>query len=179
MQVLLAISRAIDTANAQIGKVATWLVLLACLVSTGNAFSRYGFNLSSNGWLEIQWYMFSGIVLLGAAYTLSRNGHVRVDIFYGRLSPRAQIWVDVLGGILFLLPAMVLLAWLSWPVFFESFARSEMSSNAGGLIRWPVKLLMPVGFAFIALQGISEIIKRIAMLTGDMPVNVHYERPLQ
>ena len=179
MKILLAISRGIDSLNEKFALLATWLVLLACLVSAGNAVSRYAFSLSSNAWLEIQWYLFGALVLLGASYTLKRNEHVRVDIVYGRLSTRAQIWIDILGGLFFLLPAAIMIAWLAWPMFYNSFMEQEISGNAGGLLRWPVKLLIPLGFWLLSLQGVSELIKRIAMLTGDLPADVHYERPLQ
>jgi TRAP-type mannitol/chloroaromatic compound transport system permease small subunit len=179
MNHLLTLSRFIDEANRRISRVACWLVLLACLVSAGNALSRYGLNQSSNAWLEIQWYMFAAMFMLGAAYTLCKNEHVRVDVVYAHLSTRAQIWVDLLGGILFLLPAAGILTWLSWPVFYQVWVSGEVSSSAGGLIRWPVKLFLPLGFGLLVLQGISEVIKRTAMLTGHMPANLHYERPLQ
>ena len=179
MKSLLSLSRFIDALNKRLGHVASWMVLLAAVISAGNAISRYAVDVSSNGWLEIQWYMFSAMFMLGASYTLCRNEHVRVDVLYGQLSTRAQIWVDLLGGLLFLLPAASILAWMSWPVFYNSFMENEMSSNSGGLIRWPVKLFLPLGFGLLVLQGLSEIIKRIAMLTGHMECNVHYERPLQ
>jgi TRAP-type mannitol/chloroaromatic compound transport system permease small subunit len=152
---------------------------LACLISAGNAASRYLFSESSNGWLEIQWYMFAGMVLLGAPYTLKLNEHVRVDLLYGMLSPRKQIWIDIIGGILFLLPICIILTYFTWPWFVDSFLHHEASSNAGGLIRWPVKLLLPVGFALMALQGISEIIKRVAALEHVIEDEFKYEKPLQ
>lgn len=179
MKDLLALSRFIDAANARLSIVADWLVLLSCLISAGNAFSRYAFSISSNAWLEIQWYMFGALVMLGASYTLRRNEHVRVDIVYASLPTRGQIWVDIFGAILFLLPATLVLAYLSWPVFHNAWMSGETSSNAGGLIRWPIKIFLPLGFALLSLQGVSELIKRIAMLTGDMQANLHYERPLQ
>ncbi len=179
MQALLALSRVIDVVNEKLGIVADALVLLSCLISAGNAFSRYAFSMSSNAWLEIQWYMFAALVLLGASYTLKKNEHVRVDIVYSNISTRKQIWVDLIGGILFMLPATIILAYLSWPVFYNSWALGEVSSNAGGLLRWPVKIFLPIGFALLSLQGISELIKRIAMLTGHMQADLHYERPLQ
>jgi len=179
MSVLLRLSRVIDWLNAQFGVVANWLVLLACLISAGNAASRYLFSMSSNGWLEIQWYMFAGMVLLGAPYTLKMNEHVRVDLIYGLVSERARIWIDIVGGVLFLLPICVILTYLTWPWFVESWRINEISANAGGLIRWPVKLLMPVGFALMALQGISEIIKRIAALEHVIEMEFTYEKPLQ
>ena len=179
MKMLLAVSRFIDAANERLSFIADWLVLASCAISAGNAFSRYAFSISSNAWLEIQWYMFSALVMLGASYTLKRNEHVRVDIVYANLSTRGQIWVDIVGTILFLLPATLILAYLSWPVFHNAWMTGETSSNAGGLIRWPVKIFLPLGFALISLQGFSELIKRIAMLQGRMETVVHYERPLQ
>ncbi len=179
MKSLLAASRAIDELNRWLGWVASCLILIACVISAGNAGMRYAFNISSNAWLEIQWYMFAGMFMLGAAYTLKRNEHVRVDIIFGHLPTRVQIWIDILGGLFFLLPATVILAWLSWPVFYDTWLNHEMSGNAGGLVRWPVKLFLPLGFALLTLQGLSEIVKRIAMLTGHMQADLHYERPLQ
>jgi TRAP-type mannitol/chloroaromatic compound transport system permease small subunit len=179
MGALLAISRSIDYVNKQFGHLAAWLVLLAALISAGNAMSRYAISASSNAWLEIQWYLFSGMFLLGASYTLKINEHVRVDIVYAAVGHRTRLWIDTLGMVFFLFPAMVLLAWLSWPFFLDSWTRGEMSSNAGGLTRWPVKLLMPIGFALVALQGISELIKRVAALVGHTDFETGYERPLQ
>ena len=179
VEVLLAISGAIDRLNQKVSVFADWLVLLSCLISAGNAFSRYSFSLSSNAWLEIQWYMFGAMILLGASYTLKKNEHVRVDIVYGHLSTRTQIWIDLIGGVLFLLPATIFIGWMAWPMFDNSFVQTEISGNAGGLLRWPVKLMIPLGFWLLTLQGISEIIKRIAMLTGHLTADVHYERPLQ
>ena len=165
--------------NAQIAVIANWLVLLACLISAGNAMSRYLFSVSSNGWLEIQWYMFAGMVLLGDPYTLKMNEHVRVDLVYGMVSERTRIWIDILGGFLFLLPICVILTYFTWPWFLESWHQNEGSSNAGGLVRWPVKLLLPVGFGLMVLQGISEIIKRIAALEHLIDIEFKYEKPLQ
>ncbi len=179
MGVLLTISRAIDALNSKFGVVANYLVLLAALISAGNAASRYLFSASSNGWLEIQWYMFAGMVLLGAPYTLKMNEHVRVDLIYGMASERTRIWIDIIGGIFFLLPICIILAYFTWPWFLESWTISEESSNAGGLIRWPVKLLLPVGFVLMALQGVSEIIKRIAALEHVIDADFKYEKPLQ
>jgi len=135
MRALLRASEVIDWINAQFGKVASLLVLSACLVSAGNAMSRYAFSLSSNGFLEIQWYMFAAMVMMGASYTLQRNEHVRVEIFYLYLSERGQLWLDLIGAVLFLLPTCILMAWLSWPFFMQSYAVDEWSSNAGGLLR--------------------------------------------
>ena len=180
MSWLLAFSRGVDWLNEKIAIIANWLVLLAALISAGNAFSRYLFSESSNGWLEIQWYMFAGMVLLGAPYTLKMNEHVRVDLFYGMFaSERTQIWIDIICGILFLMPICLILTYLTWPWFVDSWLGGEQSSNAGGLLRWPVKLLLPVGFCLMALQGISEIIKRIAALEHVIDIHFKYEKPLQ
>jgi len=176
---LLSVSHWIDVVNERLSVIANWLVLLSCLISAGNAFSRYAFSISSNAWLEIQWYMFGALVMLGASYTLKRNEHVRVDIVYSNVSTRRQIGIDIFGAILFLLPATLILAYLSWPIFHNSWTEGEISGNAGGLVRWPVKIFLPLGFALLSLQGISELIKRIAMLTGHMKADLHYERPLQ
>ena len=180
VNVLLKLSRGIDWFNTQLAVVANWLVLLAAVISAGNAASRYVFSESSNGWLEIQWYMFAGMVLLGAPYALKMNEHVRVDLFYGMFaSERTQIWIDIICGVLFLLPICVILVYFTWPWFVESWNINEASSNAGGLIRWPVKLLLPVGFALMAFQGVSEIIKRVAALEHVIDAEFKYEKPLQ
>lgn len=179
MKVLLQISRAIDWFNHGLGRICNGLVMLACLVSAVNAMIRYAFDSSSNAWLEAQWYMFALIVMFGAGYTLQRNEHVRVDIFYMQLSERGRHWLEILGGIVFLLPACLLFAWLSWPFFAQSFAIGERSSNAGGLLRWPIKFVLPGGFTLLALQGISEIIKHSAALRGYVVVDSKYERPIQ
>jgi TRAP-type mannitol/chloroaromatic compound transport system permease small subunit len=176
---LLGLSRAIDWLNEKFGVVANYLVLAACLISAGNAASRYLFSESSNGWLEVQWYMFAGMVLLGAPYTLKMNEHVRVDLVYGMVSERTRIWIDIICGFLFLLPICVILVIFTWPWFVESWRFNEGSSNAGGLIRWPVKLIMPIGFGLMALQGVSEIIKRIAALEHLIEADFKYEKPLQ
>jgi TRAP-type mannitol/chloroaromatic compound transport system permease small subunit len=169
MNLLLAISRMIDRLNETVGQTVKWLVLAAALISAGNAVVRYSLNRSSNAWLEIQWYLFAAIFLLCAGYTLLRNEHVRIDVVTGRLSARAQAWIDLLGSLIFLLPMALIIGVLAWPQVADSFARGEMSGDAGGLIRWPVKLLIPVGFALLALQGVSELIKRIAFLAGRIP----------
>jgi TRAP-type mannitol/chloroaromatic compound transport system permease small subunit len=179
VQLLLRLSAAIDALNERFGVIANWLVLLSCLISAGNAASRYLFSQSSNGWLEIQWYMLAGMVLLGGPYALKMNEHVRVDLFYGMVSERTRIWIDIVGGLTFLLPICVILIYFTWPWFVESWRIGEGSSNAGGLIRWPVKLVLPVGFALMALQGISELIKRIAALEHVIEAEFKYEKPLQ
>lgn len=176
---LLRLARAIDALNDRLGTLASGMVLVACLVCAANAAMRYAFDLSSNAWLEIQWYLFAGIVLLGAARTLRLNGHVRVDIVYMNLSARGRDWLDLVGTVVFLLPSMLAIAWLAWPFFMQSWEVQETSTNAGGLIRWPVKLLLPVGFVLVALQGLSEIIKRAAALRGAASFATRYERPMQ
>ena len=177
----LQFSALVDAVNEKVGVICNWLVLIACVVSAGNAMVRYAYDYSSNAWLEVQWYMFAVIVMFGAAYTLKRNEHVRVDIFYMTLGRRGQLWIDILGTLIFLLPTCAILAWLSWPFFMQSYNVLEHSSNAGGLVRWPIKLVLPVGFALVALQGLSELIKRVAFL-NDYAVDsleAHYERPQQ
>ena len=170
MRALLAFSRIVDSVNEHVGRAVAWLVLVAVLVSTVNAGMRYAFNLSSNAWLELQWYLFSAIFLLAAGWALKRNAHVRIDVLAAKLSPRAQAWIDLFGAIFFLMPMALLILYLSWPVFVQSWAGNEMSSDAGGLVRWPAKLLIPAGFALLVLQGLSEIAKRIAFLRdGEMP----------
>jgi TRAP-type mannitol/chloroaromatic compound transport system permease small subunit len=176
---LLKLSSGIDWLNEKFGVIANWLVLLACVISAGNAASRYLFSESSNGWLEVQWYMFAGMVLLGGPYTLKMNEHVRVDLVYGLVSERTRIWIDIVCGVLFLLPICLILIYFTWPWFVESWRLGEESSNAGGLIRWPVKLVLPVGFALMVLQGISELIKRIAALEHVIEADFKYEKPLQ
>jgi TRAP-type mannitol/chloroaromatic compound transport system permease small subunit len=179
MMRLLRFSAAIDQINKGFGVIASWLVLLACVISAGNATSRYLFSLSSNAWLEIQWYMFSGMVFLGASHTLKLNEHVRVDLVYANVSERTRLWIDLLGMIFFLLPATIVLMWMTWPFFAESWFRNETSANAGGLLRWPVKILLPVGFFLLTLQGISELIKRVAALKGLITLETKYEAPQQ
>ena len=179
MGFFIRISRGIDWINDRLGVVANWMVLVACLISAGNAMMRYAFDMSSNAWLEIQWYLFAGMVMFGASFTLRMNEHVRVDIIYTHLSERGKEWLDLVGTAVFLVPSMLVIAWESLPFYLTSWQIQEMSGNAGGLLRWPVKILVPVGFTLVALQGISEIIKRIASLRGDVRYVTHYERPLQ
>ncbi|MFO7541501.1 MAG: TRAP transporter small permease subunit [Thiobacillus sp.] len=166
MNTLLALARLIDALTERVGRLAIWLVLVATLISAGNALARYALGESSNAWLEIQWYLFGAMFLLAAGYTLKHNGHVRIDIFYNRFGARGQAWIDLIGGLLFLLPMALLLAWLAWPMFLDAWLTHEMSPDAGGLVRWPAKLLLPVGFALLALQGVAEVIKRIGVLSG-------------
>ncbi|SFM23231.1 TRAP-type mannitol/chloroaromatic compound transport system, small permease component [Bradyrhizobium sp. NFR13] len=176
---VLKFTRAIDALSDAFGFIAKWLVLLACLVSAGNATIRYLFNYSSNGWLEIQWYMFAGIVFFGAAQTLRLNEHVRVDLLYSAVSDRARLWIDIIGLCVFLLPAMTYLTYMTLPFFLNSWHSQEVSSNAGGLILWPVKLVLPLGFGLLVLQGLAELAKRIAALAGVVKIDTHYEAPLQ
>ena len=166
MGFLLRISRLIDAVNDGIGKLVYWLVLVAVVVSAGNAVIRYSLNYSSNAWLELQWYLFSAIFLLCSGYTFLRNEHIRIDIVLGRFSKRVQAMVDIFGILVFLFPMAFLIMWLSWPMFMDSFRTNEMSSDAGGLIRWPAKMLVPVGFFLLTAQGVSELIKRMAFLAG-------------
>ncbi len=201
-KLLLRISRAIDAVGAKLAVIANVLVLSAALVSAFNALLRYGLNTllyigreyetfgtldaflrwygnNSNSFLEAQWYMFAAIVLLGASYTLKVNEHVRVDLIYGMVSERTRTWIDLLGGIFFLLPMCAVMIYFTWPWFLEAWRSGEVSANAGGLIRWPVKLILPVGFALVALQGVSEIIKCVAALTTDYRREYAYEKPVQ
>jgi len=169
VQGLLAVSRLVDRVNAGIGRAVSWLILAAVLVSSINATIRYILDTSSNAWLELQWYLFAAVFLLGAGYTLLRNEHVRIDILNSRLGQRGRAWIDILGGLFFLMPMALLIMYLSWSGFIQSFRLNEMSSDAGGLLRWPARLLIPVGFFLLSAQGISEIIKRIAFLAGAGP----------
>ncbi|HXB77478.1 MAG TPA: TRAP transporter small permease subunit [Bradyrhizobium sp.] len=179
MRPLLALSNAIDLINEKIGYVCNLLVLASCVVSAANAMIRYAFGYSSNGWLELQWYMFAILVMFGASYTFKRNEHVRVEIFYLFLSERGQLLLDLIGTLFFLIPACLLLAYLSWPFFMQAYHVGEMSGNAGGLIRWPIKFVIPAGFVMLAFQGVSEVIKRIAALQGELTIDAKYERPTQ
>jgi len=177
MKALLTLSRAIDTLNERVGRFVQWLVLATALVSATNAGMRYSFGMASNAWLELQWYLFAAIFLLAAGYTLKHNGHVRIDILYGRWSERGRAWLDLFGTLVFLLPFSLLLLWFSWPGFAGAWQHNEMSPDAGGLLRWPVRLLIPLGFALLSLQGISEIFKRIAFLRG--LISLAHEQPVE
>ena len=202
MNALLSLARRIDGLNDRFGTIAAWAVLLSCFISAANAVVRYGFDYSSNAFLEIQWYLFAACVMLGASQVLRLNEHVRVDLVYSRLTGHGKVYVDLLGLVVFLLPVMTYMAWLSWSLFIvklttgmsasDSIASlglagywakllttGEVSSNAGGLIRWPVVLVLPLGFALVTLQGIAEIIKRVAWLAHRFDMDIHYERPLQ
>ena len=169
MPLLLQLSRLIDGLSEAVGRAAIWLVLIVVVISSGNAVSRFAFNMSSNGLLEVQWYLFSAIFLFCAAYVLKRNEHIRIDVIAGRLSERTQNWIDVFGILVFLLPMALIVAYLSWPVFMNAWTTGENSPNPGGLIRWPVRLMMPLGFLLLILQACSELIKRFAFLTGAAP----------
>jgi TRAP-type mannitol/chloroaromatic compound transport system permease small subunit len=169
MSGLLSLSRAIDALTTFIGKSVSWLLLVAVLISAVNAVTRKLFNLSSNAWLEAQWYLFSAVFLVAAAYTLLSSEHVKVDLVYGRLPRKAQLWVEIIGTLLFLFPFCLITIYLSWPIVMSKFASGEVSNNTGGLLLWPVWALIPIGFGLLTLQGVSELIKRIAILRGDMP----------
>ncbi len=172
MSFLLSLSKYIDALNEKIGLGISWALLLAVLICSGNALVRYTFNTSSNAWLEIQWYLFGAIFLLAAPYTLRRNEHVRIDVIVGRFSKRTQVWIDVFGFIFFLLPATLLILYFAVPFAWESVRNQEVSSNAGGLIVWPAKILIPIGFLLLTLQGISELIKRVGFLRGQVDASV-------
>jgi TRAP-type mannitol/chloroaromatic compound transport system permease small subunit len=180
MRILLAVSRAIDALNEHIGRLVYWLVLIMVLVSAANATSRYALSIASNAWLELQWYLFAAVFLLCSGYTLRHNEHIRIDVVAGRLSRRTQMWIDVFGTLFFLLPMAVFITWLSWPIFINAWNSNEISGSAGGLIRWPVRLLVPAGFFLLSLQGVSELIKRIAFLRGLIPDPLEkHEVPLE
>jgi TRAP-type mannitol/chloroaromatic compound transport system permease small subunit len=166
MQALLKLSKTIDWLNAQVGKYVIWLIFASTVISAINASVRKVFNTSSNAYLEVQWYLFAAAFLLAAGYTLLHGEHVRIDVLIHRLSKRAQIWIDILGFTFFLMPVCLAVLWFGVPFFVQGFVSGEMSSNPGGLIRWPVYLMMPLGFALLLLQGISELIKRIGFLKG-------------
>ena len=169
MNALLALSRAIDALNERVGRTVTWLVLAAVLISAANAIVRKAFDMSSNAFLEVQWYLFSAVFLLCSAWTLLRNEHIRIDVVNGKFSRRTQTWIDVFGTVFFLLPMVCLILYESWPWFLRALASGEISSSAGGLILWPAKILVPTGFTLLFLQGISELVKRVAFLRGRGP----------
>jgi len=202
MNFLLALAGRVDRLSDRLGAFAAWAALLSCLISAANAFVRYGLDFSSNAFLEIQWYLFAACVMLGAAQVLRLNEHVRVDLIYSRVSSRAKVAIDLLGLLLFLLPVMLYAGWLSWDFFivkltsgmqpddsiaslgffgyaWKLLVSGEMSPSAGGLIRWPVALLLPLGFGLVSLQGAAEVIKRLGWLAGRAELDTHYERPLQ
>lgn len=179
MEFFLKCASAVDRLSRFFGIVAAILVILSCFISAGNAVSRYAIDVSSNAWLEIQWQMFAGIFLLGAPWVLKLNEHVRVDLFYGSLGARGKLWVDVFGILFFLFPVCIIMLDMSVPWFLVSFNEGEMSANAGGLPVWPVKALLPLGFALVLLQGAAELVRRIAALRGAIELDVSYEKPVQ
>jgi TRAP-type mannitol/chloroaromatic compound transport system permease small subunit len=169
LQPLLKLSNLIDSLNNFVGRWAAWLTLIAVLVSSGNASVRYLFDNSSNAWLELQWYLFTAVVLLCGGYALLHHQHVRIDVVYSRFTRRTQLYIDIFGTVFFLLPMAILIMYLSWPVFVNAYVHNEVSGNAGGLIIWPARILAPIGFFLLSLQGFSELIKRIAILQGLIP----------
>jgi len=174
MKALLTISRMIDGVNERVGRLLLWLVLVVVLVSAANATSRYLLNLASNAWLELQWYLFAAIFLGCAGYTFLHNEHIRIDVISSRLSRRTQIWIDIFGTVFFLLPVSLYIMWLSWPIFMNAWTSGEVSNNAGGLIRWPARFMVPAGFFLLSLQGVSELIKRVAVLRGLIPDQIEH-----
>jgi TRAP-type mannitol/chloroaromatic compound transport system permease small subunit len=179
MKTLLSFAHLVDWITDKFGIIAKWAVVVSCFISAANAIVRYSFDYSSNGWLEIQWYLFAACVMLGSAQVLRVNEHVRVDLIYGLFPSRGRVYIDLFGLVCFLLPVMILLLDLSWPLFVRMYYSGEMSSNPGGLVRWPAMLTLPVGFALMVLQSFSEIIKRIGWLLHVYEMDIHYERPLQ
>jgi TRAP-type mannitol/chloroaromatic compound transport system permease small subunit len=177
MKAFLRLAQLIDALNERIGRFAAWFGLLAVIVCTVNALFRYTADMSSNAWLELQWYFNSVMFLLVAAYALKCNDHVRIDVIAAKLSLRAQAWIDILGGLFGLLPTAIIIGWYSWPSLVNSYDIGEYSSDPGGLIRWPIRLLIPVAFALLALQGFSEIIKRVAYLRGFIPYPADHHKP--
>jgi len=169
MKSLIAFSRGVDWLNERIGRLVYWCILATVLVSAANATSRYALNMASNAWLELQWYLYSAVFLFCSGYTLLHNEHIRIDVVSSHLSRRTQVWIDVFGILLFLLPMSIFIMWLSWPIFMNAFETGEISVNAGGLIRWPARLMVPIGFFLLSIQGLSELIKRIAFLQGLIP----------
>ena len=166
MEALLKLSAGVDAASHQIGRLIRWLVLGSVLISAGNAIIRKAFNISSNGFLEIQWYLFAGVFLLGAGFAFMQNAHVRIDFISTKLSKRTNTIIDIAGIVVFVIPLCLIMVRLSWPLFSNALASGEMSQNAGGLIRWPAYLLMPVGFGLLFIQALSELVKRVAFLRG-------------
>lgn len=177
MTFLLKLSRLIDAFSHWVGKLTMWLILASTLISAGNAVVRKVLGTSSNAWLEIQWYLFAAVFMLGGGYAFLRNAHVRIDFVSSKFSQRTRNWIDVLGIVIFLAPLCILMMIEGWPVFARAWASGEVSLNAGGLIRWPVYLLIPAGFAFLLLQGFSELIKRLAFLTGSGPDPLDHTGP--
>lgn len=179
MTAFLKFATGMDWLSERFAQIASYTVLLSAMICAGNAFIRYGIDWSSNGLLEIQWYLFAWMVMVGAPYVLKVNEHVRVDLLYSKLKGNGPVYVDIMGLIVFLLPIMGFMAYLSYPYFLRTYLSGEMSQNAGGLIRWPAVLALPVGFAMVWLQGVAELIKRVAYLRGEYVMDTHYEKPLQ
>jgi TRAP-type mannitol/chloroaromatic compound transport system permease small subunit len=179
MRLLLRFADAVDALSEWIGQWLKWLVLFSSLICAGNALVRYTLRTSSNAWLEVQWYMFGAMFLLAAGYALKHEEHVRVDVFFSRMTPRTQAWVDVFGGVFFLMPMAIIIGWMSVPMVVNSFRIWEHSSDPGGLLRWPIKICIPLGFALLALQGVAEIIKKTAVGLGLREPRKLYERPVQ
>jgi len=180
MKFLLKLSGLVDALNGRVGRAIMWLILAAVFLSAGNAIARKAFRIGSNALIDMQWYLFSGVFLIGAGYVFMKNIHVRIDFVSSRLTPRARSWVDIIGIIVFLLPFCWIVILMSWPLFFNAWKSGEMSQNAGGLIRWPVYLLMPIGMFLLLIQSISELIKRFAFLRGLIPdplAHVQEEKP--
>jgi len=175
----LSFSRVVDAINEQVGSLLKWLILAAVIISGGNAILRKAFNIGSNAWLEIQWYLFAAVFMLGAGYAFLRNAHVRIDFISTKLTARTRNWIDIVGIVVFLLPLTLLLINLSWPLFVKAWDSGEMSQNAGGLMRWPVLLMIPAGMALLLLQALSELVKRIAFLRGLIPDPLAHEAPPQ
>jgi len=181
MPVLLALSKLIDAITEGLGKLVMWLILAATMISAGNAIMRKAFSIGSNAYLEIQWYLFAATFMLGVGYVMLKNAHVRIDFISTRLSKRTNAIIDSLGIVLFTIPLAVIMINLGWPVFARALASGEMSQNAGGLIRWPVFMLVPLGFSLLIMQSVSELIKRVGFLTGHLaePFTVEHERSVE
>ncbi|RZI85935.1 MAG: TRAP transporter small permease subunit [Rubrivivax sp.] len=171
--------RGVDGLSVRLGQLAAWMLVLACGISAGNALIRYAFNVGSNAWLEAQWYLFGAAVFLGAPALLKLNEHVRVDVIYGSRSPRTRAWIDLLGMVFVLLPVCVICGWLSIHMVHDAYVQHEVSPSAGGLLRWPIKAMIPLGFALLGLQTLAEVVKRVGYLRGTYNMDTHYERPLQ
>lgn len=179
LQTFIKMLHVIDWVTDKLGRLAAVAVIMAAMISAGNAFVRYGLDITSNGWLEIQWYLFAATVMLGGPLVLKLNEHVRVDLFYGKLKGNGPVYVDIFGLLVFLLPLCALMVDLSWPLFMKMYESHEMSSNSGGLIRWPAMLLLPLGFGLMFVQGLAEVFKRILYLAGVIKLDLHYEKPVQ
>jgi TRAP-type mannitol/chloroaromatic compound transport system permease small subunit len=179
MGLLLRLSRAVDWASDLIGRAVMWLILLAVLVSAGNAIMRKAFNMSSNAWLELQWYLFGAAFMGAAAYTLKQGEHIRIDIVYAARSRRTQHWIDLLGHLVFLMPFCLISTWMLVPYFLNAWASGQISTNSGGLIIWPARAILLAGFALLCLQGLSEIVKKIAVMRGLIEDPVPYVSALE